>query len=308
MHRMTRSRLLPVLLLLTFGCGGLANNQYAGLTLATVQGHLTEPGTTQVEGTIGMTIFWDGATTPGVPMPASGTGAGTVTGEPPLSCPAPAHLHDTTGTASWSSFVTQSVTYQPHFPVAFSIPITTVPPPSAQLDLTQFGGQGTLSMGIVVAYQDVNGNGAYDFGTPTREPEPILATSLTADVHSLILFLDGHLNGRLEIPGLPAGFDTQGFSVLTYDPAVGDLAPGPASTPISLVVGPNTATRDLGCASIQLDTVHDAAPLAGATTSCLNATGYIWQLTRSPSTCVQEVHTGVVCLGTSAPPADWPCH
>jgi hypothetical protein len=299
MHQMTRYSLLSAALLLPFGCGGLTSSQYGGTTLATVEGKLTTSSASQSDAPIGITIFWYGSTAP--------AGATLASGDPqaaPLSCPAPAHLSDSTAVSQWGNFVGQSVVYQPHFPIDFSLPITQVPPRSAQLDLGPLGGSGTMATGFVVAYQDLNGNGSYDFGTPTRDPEPIIATSRTY----VLLFLDGHLAGStVALPGAPANFDTQGFSVLHFD-GTSALPPAPLSTPITLVAEPTVETAELGCQTTQEDVVHDASPVAGATHSCLNTTGYIWQSVERPSVCHQVTHTGVVCLGASAPPADWPCN
>lgn len=294
MHRMTRFSFL-LALLLPLGCGGLATNQYAGKTLATVEGQLTASPTTKADAPIGVTIFWNHTTSPTSTLPSSGPA------DPPLTCPAPAHRRDSSGTIGYANFVTQSVIYEPHFPIDFSIPISQLPPKSAQFDLTTLGGTGTMALGLVVAYQDLNGNGAYDFGTPSRDPEPIIASSRTYK----LVFLDGHFGGGSDpLVGAPANFDTQGFSVLHAD---GSL-PTPVSTPIALTAEPGIETHELGCQTVQLDVRSDTEPPAGAVKTCLNSTGYLWAFEESPTVCHQVRHEGVVCLGTSTPPADWPCH
>lgn len=303
MHRLTRLALVP-LLLATFGCGGLIDDKYAGQTLATVQGQLKASSGTNVTAPIGMAIFWEGATVPAVPITSGGDPS------EPLSCAATRQPRDTSFVTNYSSFVSQAVSYEPHFPIDFSIPVKGVPPKSAQFDLAAMGGgTGVVAFGLVIAFEDANGNGAYDFGTPTRNAERILGTSATNDSHTTVVFLDGHLNGRAAaIPGLPADFDTQGLTLVRLDQATNTFTSEPASTPITVAVAPNTATNELGCSSVGIDTFYEATPREGAIITCMNSTSYTWELAERPTTCMQKVHTGIVCLGNSAPPANWPCH
>jgi hypothetical protein len=247
-------------------------------------------------------IFWYR----GAPGATTATSTGTTQPTPPLHCGGAVTPQRLASTQRWSPFVSQSVRYAAEFPLHFTIPVDTVPPADALTSLSASGGTGAYSMGLVVAFRDLDGDGAYDFGAPDVAPEPILASSVVASGPSAqLLFVDGH-GGELDaMPGVTGA--PQGFSVLSSDATstthLGDVA----TTPVTLALGQSDVTALYGCQTRQLVSIEGPAEPANAERTCLSPDSYLWQVRATPSACTEEVTRGITCA--SAPhTADWPCH
>jgi len=140
------------------GCGSsLVDQTYKAPPLALVAGTVTaEPGVT-ASANLSLAILW----APRIDAPAT---AGEATTVPPWPTPGPRDPANppppdrTPRTISQvftlgARWVSQSVTFTPTFPFRFEIPIDTVPPASAQLDLAELGGVGRIATGVLIAYE-----------------------------------------------------------------------------------------------------------------------------------------------------------
>jgi hypothetical protein len=85
--------------------------------------------------------------------------------------------------------IVQPLSFQPHFPSSFVLPLDTTPAPAVQHPLGPLGGAGRVALGHVVSFVDRNRNGALDVGA-----ERVLATSLDSGL--AVLFLDGEPPGE----------------------------------------------------------------------------------------------------------------
>jgi hypothetical protein len=295
------------------GCGeGLVNNEYPGEVLTTLRGTLAAGSGQQITGPVSLAILWLPPTVFVVEEHSGGGPIGIGGDEPDPTCdgtPDPAETtSETSPTIAW---VSQSVTYQAQFPINFQIPVTTLPPADVRLDLAEVGGQGTWSMGVLVAYVDGNGNGQYDLGTPGNLPDQLIAASATGEGANIdvIFYMDG---------SYPAGSDfdqlfgqlPQGFTLLSGDT---DQAPTvrAATDPIELTVGRNVQGRDfnfVGCGQIERRVERNGALPADADLNC-HESGYFWSApVEAPAPCVEVDRYGWACLAPETPaPAGYPC-
>ncbi|MCA9552394.1 MAG: hypothetical protein KC933_20335 [Myxococcales bacterium] len=298
------------------GCGDdLVNNKYEGEVLTTIKGTLAAGTGQTVNGPVSLAILWLPPTifvadeqAGGGPIPprtGDGTGEPTCTG-----IPDPTTLDvDLVDSIAW---VTQSVTYQAQFPINFQIPITSLPPANVRLDLADVTeGQGTWSMGVLVAYVDGNGNGQYDPGTPGNLPDQLLAASASQEGTSIdvIFYLDGTY---------PAGSDFdqtfgqigQGFSLLSGSTSQAPMVRA-ATDPIELALGRNIQGADFnftGCGQVEHRVETNGAIPTDAELFCYED-GYGWYAPEtSPEPCVVVEKSGWACLAPGTPaPANWPC-
>ncbi|MCP3142411.1 hypothetical protein [Pyxidicoccus xibeiensis] len=111
--------------------------------------------------------------------------------------------------------VLEPLSFQPHFPSSFVLPLDTTPAPAVQHALAPLGGQGRVALGHVVSFVDRNRNGVLDAGT-----ERVLATSLDSGL--AVLFVDGAppREGSGTWSAWPRELP-QGFSFLGTRPAAG---------------------------------------------------------------------------------------
>lgn len=130
----------------------------------------------------------------------------------------------------------QPMSFQPHFPSSFVLPLSTTPVPAAQLALQPIGGRGRLSLGWVVFFQDDDRDGVLDLGSDGVPPERVVATSLDSGL--AVLFLDGALPSAG--PGVWARWPREvprGFSLLGVQRPEGgpsSFAALPATTSLAL--------------------------------------------------------------------------
>ncbi len=305
MNRSSRFKaavLVPLLVALA-ACGTAVTPVYPGVTLATFSGALTANQNTNITNPVALTIFWMSK----IPVPTFATLKDPL----PPTCGQPSSVHVRQET--FDRYVAQSVAYQPQFPINFTLPITSVPVAAAQLDLSLVGGVGKLSTGVIVAYEDLNGNGSYDFGSPGVAPEPILSTSINALLArtgpgKVLMFLDGTLppNSAPWPSNLP-----QGFSVATITGGPEGYLVDPPGTNIPLVVSPFPPfwVVDFTCASAQYKTeLNGSQPSNAAITCAADKRGFEWTHAFKSDVCSFTNMMGNVCLNSGdAPPANWPC-
>jgi len=106
------------------------------------------------------------------------------------------------GTAPGSpvgAVITQAnIEYSGSFPVDFNFTLTGTPPPEALFDLSKTGGTGHLAYGVLIAFRDVNKNGAFDANSAGRANADVIAGLSVPDPsrpppeHSyFVVYLDG---------------------------------------------------------------------------------------------------------------------
>ncbi len=229
-------------------------------------------------------------------------------------CPPSSDVGTYSFTEPQLTFVSQAVQYQAQFPINFSIPVTQVPPASAQLDLAAQGGHGTLAFGFLIAFEDANQNGVFDLGSPGVAPEHVLASSLKDDGSSTALvFLDGTLPPTAPWPqGIAPGFSF----FAAQNGAVQVLA---ADTTLSLATAASTLVNDYACSAQAFHVEVQAEPAVGSPFSCgdiLAADGTLyekravtWFAVVGLTACVREITMGQRCIEpTVSLPSNWPCH
>jgi hypothetical protein len=174
-------RLVPIALAALLGCGDrLVGSGYAGEPLATVSGSLVPTPETEVEGPVRLALAWY----PQWMAAEDPAGGGTR---------APA-------------IVTEDVRAEGTFPVDFRFPVYR-PPPAAALARLGEGLAGKGAFGILLAYQDVDGNGRLDPIPEDGAPvDRVVASSLLGDPRSAfaLVYVDSPQPGAT---GLEPGFN-----------------------------------------------------------------------------------------------------
>lgn len=230
----------------------------------------------------------------------------------------PSWTLDSSGTFFFEqrAFVQQPVTYTASFPFDFEIPIRALPPAEARYDLSRYGGQGVASTGVLVAYLDLDHDGALDLGEPGKAGDTVVGFSLRGAARGtpgfVVSYLDGQRGAQDPLAGesIPQGFsllvldETPGLEVRTpMDRVALDLSSfSPADQVDALFYGCRTLTRRLS--------FDAAAPEpAGAQRSCPTAPRcYAWLSPTPAGACSFVEKSGEVCLADGQPkPADWPC-
>lgn len=293
-------RSLSVLTILsTAACGnGLVDPNYHGQVLTTLRGTLTASGPMASADPVSLAILWVPPSLINSGWPARGSADTIACGDERSSVT----------TAENVAWVSESVTYQAQFPISFQIPVTSLPPASVRLDLAQAGGQGSWSMGILVAYVDTNGNGQFDLSRPGAPGDELVASTLSQADYTAIFYLDGTIppTSNMEVP--------QGFSVING----GVEHPTEIHLPsqaIELVVGQNAAGEDgnlVSCAAIERrEHIGGPVPAVLADRRCSEFTRELmWTAPNVvPERCVVEQRRGRACLDPAVEaPADWLCH
>lgn len=343
--------LMAVFVAQTSGCSSNAEgdpsvsqetNQRA--TLALVEGTVTsEDGVTATEG-LSLAILW----APRIDAPATASGETVV---PPWVAEAPDDRDPSTPrtpdrTARTVSqvftfgarWVSQSINLGSTFPLRFVLPIDAVPPIEAQLDLATLGGEGRIATGVLVAYEDGDGDGRFSLGNAsTPSPDRLRASSWTdldpsaPGQFNIITFLDGTLPTESLPQVLGAGFlqrgamegvtvsIPQGFGVMSYTigmsggPRVATSGPD-ADVPLRLTDLPRLGSslfQMLACTDYSNETRYHQGPpvdLVGAEMSCINPNNleFSYQAERTDA-CRSTFHVGVIELPAgSAAPANYP--
>jgi len=201
----------------------------------------------------------------------------------------------------------EQVALQASLPAPFSLALSGTPPASSLVDLSDTyggtgGGSGQIAIGVLLAYEDLNGNGTLDVGVPGHGADHVVASSYTAQP-LYITYLDGAM-GPGSIP-IPAGFSQVrllGMAAATVEPL---------STPIVLTVGERSGSwrpEVFGCTGLEeRDTnLLLSRPPQGATVVCAGDRSLFW-MQDTFADCVSTVNQGTICLPPGDAPADWPC-
>lgn len=196
MHR--RSHLLLLGATLTAGCAdGMADESYPGKPLALVKGEVRAAPGAALAGDLSLAILW----APRLDATPRQTDTTELFGPPPMrgmGGPSP-RVRVTTRTEFETRWISQAVSYRPVFPFRFELPIRTVPPAEAQQDLGPLGGAGRIATGVLVAYEDLDGDGRFTQGTPATPGDRVVASSwhdrdpAAPSIMQTIVFLDGTL-------------------------------------------------------------------------------------------------------------------
>ncbi|MCP3141828.1 hypothetical protein [Pyxidicoccus xibeiensis] len=204
-RRRTRNTLLLSLLTLSTACGDNTPEPKppppAGKPLATLQGRLALDSKSQVNEPVRLALAWY----PSLLTEQSG----------PVSKPV--------------SIVTEDVAYTGGFPVSYTFDVTAAPPAEALVELGD-GMRGKGSVGIVLAYNDRNGNGKLDTiraeGTPV---DRVLGASLewTRPPAFMVMYLD---SAQAPATGLQQGFNL----VRLDDNLTSNVVPLTTSIPVVL--------------------------------------------------------------------------
>jgi hypothetical protein len=311
------------------GCGGLVGSDYSG-AVNHVAGALSSSGAAPVTtAPIGVAILWlprwvgldpKPDTSPAVPffgrhlpepLPLPDT-TGPVCSEVQILT----YVHaNTSKTTTQPIGVSSAVMYGNTLPSSFVIPLNQAPPAAALIDLAARGGRGKAAIGAVVAFEDLNGNGALDLGQPGQPAEPIIATSIdvsTATESRAVLYLDGILPRDLPWPEQAS----QGFNIVLQGPT--RIETEPNSTPINIdtALAATYLQQVDTCATQEYQDDWTLQPPAGAALTCdsynvdspqhtslLYAYKFYWFLRSTPSACVLLDQDGEHCYepGQSVP-------
>jgi len=302
------------------GCGssGLLDGNYQGsLTKVGGQLHSSTALSSAPKGPIGVTVLWlpywvlAGSSPTGGVTKGGGAGSGGAVGS--SGC-GPATPPSTTSDIAHNAIAaSKAVMYGTTLPTSFLLPLNEPPPASAMVDLGQSNGRGQAAIGTVIAFEDVNGNGQYDLGSPGTAAEPILAASIDVSTHTdsrAVLFLNGILPRDLPWPE----HAQQGFNIVIQGPTRIDLEPNSTPVNIDTAFGTSYAKAINTCGSEETRyEFGQASPPAGASIGCFTAfdktgtlvsTTYDWDAELEPAPCTHVFASGSVCFnaGDTIPP------
>ncbi len=158
------------------------------------------------------------------------------------------------GTAPGSpvgAVITQAnIQYQGNFPVDFTFTLTGAPPAAALFDLSKTGGTGHLAYGILIAFRDVNKNGAFDANSAGKaEADDIVGISMPdpsrpPPEHSyFVVYLDGKPAANDYFSAFPL---QQGFNLMELHYNFG-IDPVPLTTSISILITDSPALNIYAC-------------------------------------------------------------
>jgi hypothetical protein len=144
----------------------------------------------------------------------------------------------------------ENIQFQGNFPVDFTFRVTGTPPPPALFDLSKTGGTGHLAYGVLIAFRDVNKNGAFDAnsaGTPNGDviaglsvPDP----SRPPPEHSyFVLYLDGKPSADDSYSAFPL---QQGYNLMEIHYDFG-IDPVPLTTGITIPITNSPALNLYAC-------------------------------------------------------------
>jgi hypothetical protein len=158
--------------------------------------------------------------------------------------------------------VTQSATFEGPLPMGFSFRVEGPPPAEALVDLAPRGGEGHAAYGVLVAFRDLNGNGALDLATEGH-PSPDRVLGASAGDPSLppppSTWFVAYLDGKPTSTDLLAAYRLeQGYNLVRIHAAYGSEAV-PADTPISMPLTNTDAQGYYACADADFDYAATAA-------------------------------------------------
>ncbi len=198
-------------------CGGKppVNTTYKGPPLATLRGQLTDSKGLPIDGPVRLAVAWyTGITQKDLPK----------------------------------AIVTQDVVYQGSFPINFTVELPDLPPAEALSAFSENGQTGNTAFGVVIAYQDVNGDGTLDVIPPGGKPiDKILGASglmtdaIVADQYAVI-YSDTALAAVGTQPTLP-----KGYNLLKYSNASNGSDIVPFNTPINIDLSGDPSLNFIVC-------------------------------------------------------------
>jgi hypothetical protein len=142
--------------LIAAACGGATGTEKQGTALVTLHGQLTGASTATSTGPVSVAIAW----------------------YPSVAANGP--------TSGAKAIVTQKVTFQGTFPVDFTVQLDGPPPDDALIDLAQNGGRGKAAYGVLIAFEDRNGNGQLDLIPPGGAPVDRIVGASSGDPSAVI--------------------------------------------------------------------------------------------------------------------------
>ncbi len=170
---------LLLALLLASACGSVVDPTYAGEPLASLEGQMSVASGTSLDGSVRMALAWY----PGLLSDDAGLPAGPA-----------------------QAIVTEEVVYETSFPVSYRFNIYRPPPTEALVALGN-GFQGRGALGLLLVYQDHNGNALLDPIPPEGPPvDRVLGSSLewTVSPAWFVLYVDSE---QAPETGLARGFN-----------------------------------------------------------------------------------------------------
>jgi hypothetical protein len=282
-----RAFLLSILAATATACGGFADDPGEPNTLTTLQGEVRNPDELAVPSNLHVALIW---TADGYNIP-------------------------------------QELPLVPEFPARYELRITELPPtmPMAEEDDEPIGdGSGRWALGVVVGYEDGNGNGELDLST-VDVPSPDRVVAAHPD-QKMVIYIEGS-DAVLDALGQDLGTrPDRGFGFLTFKPSeehLVDVEYGSISQPFDLMLTDDPQLSDVLCeaapgSSASGGTVRRGRPAGthpspsdprltcgedGSSYSYETCTEYDQGLCRG-------THTD--CLSEIVPrpdpvPSDWPC-
>jgi hypothetical protein len=323
------------------GCGELADDQTTPSPLGTIHGRLTSRNPPTSKGRVAMAVFWDEKNyAAGLVAPIDVV----VENPDPEKCKdldTDKQYFDGTpwesrivckARQSHTSELAETVSYEPHFPVRFEIPVVNVPPRAARVNLGKFGGSGTFAMGSVMAFIDADRDREFDFGKVGKAPEEAIAlsTGMPAGedgsfVSNWVVYLDGEINlenvyegYRDTLAAIPQGFSIWHTETkASNDPSEPPLRIReilPIEEPIELHGDPELKSSPLFCKKALYEIQYVAEPFEPEYGYSFCSEGGRDYEARKPNFAVEAcrykaeyIHRNITDLPESSIPADWPC-
>jgi hypothetical protein len=164
----------------------------------------------------------------------------------------PAFAGTAPGTPAAAVLTQANLSYQGNFPLEFSFSLDGPPPAAALFDLSTTGGSGHIAYGVLIAFRDLNHNGALDSfaasGTPIDQIAGISVpdTALPPPEHSyFVLYLDGAVAANDVWGAEPL---RQGYNLMEIHYNFG-IEPVPLDTPITIPITNDAAVNLYGCSN-----------------------------------------------------------
>ena len=147
--------------------------------------------------------------------------------------------------------ITQAnIQFQGNFPVDFTFSLTGTPPAAALFDLSKTGGTGRLAYGVLIAFRDVNKNGAFDENSAGKAEADVIAGLSVPDPsrpppeHSyFVVYLEGKPAANDYYSAFPL---QQGYNLMEIHYDFG-IDPVPLTTSITLPITDSPALNLYAC-------------------------------------------------------------
>ena len=147
--------------------------------------------------------------------------------------------------------ITQSnIQFRGNFPVDFTFSLTGTPPASALFDLSKTGGTGHLAYGVLIAFRDVNKNGAFDANSAGKAEADVIAGLSVPDPSRpppersyFVVYLDGKPAANDYYSAFPL---QQGYNLMELHYDFG-INPVPLTTSITIPITNSPALNLYAC-------------------------------------------------------------